>query len=108
AAMGGVEPLGEAVLGELVHQEADRAAVHAIDRLAGIHEPLQGRQHKTVAAERDDDVGSPRAGVAAAGTSLATKATRLKREAIRRFAITGSGFWGSGFKTAAARRRGRS
>jgi len=25
--------------------------MHAVDRLAGIHEPLQGRQHEAVAAE---------------------------------------------------------
>ena len=32
------EPLAQAVLVEFVHQEADRAAVHAVDRLAGLHE----------------------------------------------------------------------
>src|ERR1700731_4533943 len=50
---GGGEPLLEALLGKLVHEEADGAAVHAVDRLARIHEALQGPEHEAVAAERD-------------------------------------------------------
>ena len=46
-----------AVLAVLVHHEADGAAVHAVDRLAGSHEFVQGLQHQAVAAECDDDVG---------------------------------------------------
>src|SRR5580704_14855362 len=118
ADMGGVEPRGEAVLGELVHQETDRAAVHAIDRLAGIHEPLQGRQHKTVAAERDDDVGGLGPGVAVAANEPAAGLLRRRHVAGDEGDTleTGSnpalchngGSRGSGFKTTAARRRGRS
>ena len=48
-------------LGIFVHQEADRAAVHAVDRLGRAHGAMQGLQHQTVAAERDDDVGLARA-----------------------------------------------
>src|SRR5262249_39929862 len=48
----------------LVHQEADGATVHAIDRLAGAHEAMQGLQHEAVAAERHDHVGSLGRGVA--------------------------------------------
>src|SRR5262245_41268659 len=40
-----------------VHQEPDGAAVHAVDRLARGHEPVQRLQHEAIAAERDDDVG---------------------------------------------------
>ena len=66
------EPLGQRVFGVFVHQETDRAAMHAVDRLAGIHEPLQGRQHEAVAAERNDDIRGLRAGVAIpAGQPLA-------------------------------------
>jgi len=70
ADLGGGEPFDEAGLRELVHQEADGAAMHAVDRLAGIHEPLQGREHQAVAAQCDDDVGGFR-------PSLATKAMLL-------------------------------
>ena len=49
------------VLVVFVHEEADGAAMHAVDRLAGVHELVQGLQHEAVAAERDDDVGLPRA-----------------------------------------------
>ena len=53
----GGDALGQALLGIFVHQEADGAAVHAVDRLAGIHELVQGLQHQPVAAERHDHVG---------------------------------------------------
>jgi len=35
---------------EVVHQEADRAAMHAVDRFAGVHERVQRLQHEAVAA----------------------------------------------------------
>ena len=54
---GGGQPLPQIVLAVFVHQEADGAAVHAVDRLAGVHELVQGLQHQAVAAQRDDDVG---------------------------------------------------
>ena len=45
------------VLGRIfVHQEADRAPVHAVDELAGIHGRMQHLQHEAVAAERHDHV----------------------------------------------------
>ena len=50
----------------LVHEKTDRAAMHAVDRLAAIHEPLQGREHQPVAAQRDDDVRRLRPRVAVA------------------------------------------
>ena len=42
---------------ELVHQEADGPAMHAVDRLAGAHVLVQRLQHQPVAAERHDDIG---------------------------------------------------
>src|SRR5580700_12054137 len=117
ADMGGGQPFGEAVVGKLVHQEADCAAVHAIDRLAGIHEPLQGRQHEAVAAERDDDVGGLRPGVAIAADEPAAGLLRRRHAAGDEgdaletgcgSALCHKGVRGSGFKTAAARRHGRS
>ena len=48
--MRGGEPLMQIAFAILVHEKTDRAAMHAVDRLAGIHEPLQGRQHEAVAA----------------------------------------------------------
>ena len=44
------QAFGEFFLGEFVHQEADGAAMHAVDRLAGFHELVQGLQHQPVAA----------------------------------------------------------
>ena len=73
--------LGQPLLDELVHQEADRAAVHAVDRLAGVHELMQGLQHQAVAAERDDDVGLRGVGIAVALFKPAIGLTRFRRMA---------------------------
>ena len=64
--MRGRQSLGQALLDEFIHQEADGAAMHAVDRLAGIHELVQGLQHQPVAAERDNNVGLGGVGVAVA------------------------------------------
>ena len=53
----GLQPLAQALLAKFVHQEADGAAVHAVDRLAGLHGLAQRPQHQAVAAERHHDVG---------------------------------------------------
>jgi hypothetical protein len=53
----GVEALDEPCLAIIVHQEADRAAMHAIDRLRAAPEPFQGLQHDAVPAERHDHAG---------------------------------------------------
>ena len=58
------EPLAQLLDAKIVHQEADGAAVHAVDRLAGAHEPAQRLQHQPVAAQRHDDVGALRLDVA--------------------------------------------
>ncbi len=84
----GGEPLAQPPVVVVVHQEADGAAMHAVDRLAGVHQPVQGPQHQAVAAERDHHVGLGRAArcrsgatsrasaLRASGTGLATKAIR--------------------------------
>jgi hypothetical protein len=61
------EPLRQIVRREFVHEKSDGAAVHAVDRLARLHEPVQGLQHEAVAAERDDHVGGSRSDVAVTG-----------------------------------------
>jgi hypothetical protein len=43
-----------------VHQEADGAAMHAVDRHARTHVPVQRLQHQSVAAERHHDIGRGR------------------------------------------------
>ena len=66
---------------EIVHQEADGAAVHAVDRLAGLHELVQGLQHQAVAAERDDDVGLGGGEVAVALDQPRARLLRLRDRA---------------------------
>jgi hypothetical protein len=51
------EPLAQLVFAVFVHEEADGAAMHAVDRLACVHEVVQGLQHQAVAAECDDHIG---------------------------------------------------
>ena len=60
------QALGEGVLGILVHQEADGAAVHAVDALARAHGLAQRLQQEAVAAEGHDDVGIPGGNLAVA------------------------------------------
>ena len=69
------------LLDEFIHQEADRAAVHAIDRLARVHELMQGLQHQAVAAERDNDIGLRRIGIAVAFFKPAIGLTGFRRMA---------------------------
>ena len=75
----GGEPLDQIVDGKVVHQETDGAAVHAVDRLAGFHEFMQGLQHQAVAAERDDHVGVLRLGIAVALLQPHIGLARLRR-----------------------------
>ena len=65
------------VRGILVHEEADGAAVHAVDRLARLHEPVQGLQHEPVAAQRHDDIGVLGGDVAIAGGQPFERLLRL-------------------------------
>ena len=64
--LGAASRAAQVFLAVVVHQEADRAAVHAVDRHAGVHVLVQRLQHQPVAAERDDGVGRPGLGVAVA------------------------------------------
>ncbi len=55
--LGGGDPLQQAVFTVVVHQEPDRAAVHAVDGAAIGQVAMQDLQHETVAAQRYDDIG---------------------------------------------------
>ena len=57
SAIGRLDALRQALLAEFVHQEADGAAVHAVDAFARAHRLAQRLQQEAVAAERHDDVG---------------------------------------------------
>ena len=52
-----LDALRQPLLAELVHQEADGAAVHAVDALARAHGLAQRLQQETVAAQRHHHVG---------------------------------------------------
>ena len=69
--LGAGDPLEQAVLLVVVHQEADRAAVHAVDRLARRSMACAGLQHEAVAAQGDDHLGLLGFGRAVAGRSAA-------------------------------------
>src|SRR6516225_10030464 len=71
------EPLMQVAFVVFVHEKTDRAAMHAVDRLAGIHEPLQGRQHEAVAAERDHHIRGLGAGVAVTQDQAGPRGVRL-------------------------------
>ena len=91
--LGGSETFRETLFGKLVHQKADGAAMHAVDRLARIHEPLQGRQHEAVATERDDDIGRLRPRVAVAARQPAPRELRRGRVAGDEGDAAKSGCW---------------
>ena len=75
------EPRRQVVRVILVHQEADGAAMHAVDRLAGRHELVQGLQHEPVAPERDNDVGVGRVRIAIARCQCGQRGLRLRDRA---------------------------
>ena len=75
--MGLRQAFRQVVRGILVHEEADGAAVHAVDRLARLHEPVQGLQHEPVAAQRHDDIGVLGGDVAIAGGQPFERLLRL-------------------------------
>ncbi len=76
--LGGGDARRQVVLGIVVHQEADRAAIHAVDRDAAAEEAVQRLQHEAVAAECDDDVGRfRRGGAVACGQGFLCLARRL-------------------------------
>ena len=77
--LGGGESVPQVRFRKLVHQEADRAAVHAEDRLLAAHEAVQHLQHQAVAAKRDDDVGVLRPGIAVARDQQVERGARLRR-----------------------------
>ena len=66
---------------ELVHQKTDGAAMHAVDRLARAHVPVQRLQHQSVAAERDHDIGVVGIVVAVQPRQLRQRRLRLRASA---------------------------
>jgi len=62
-----IQALDQAVLREFVHQESDGPPVHAVNRLAGVHEPVQHLKHEAIAAQRDDHLGRTRIDATVAG-----------------------------------------
>ena len=76
--LGAGEPLHQPVRPELVHQEADRAAMHAVDRHMTVEIAVQRLEHEAVAAERDDNIGVlGRARLVAPGQLCEAKLRRL-------------------------------
>ena len=75
----GGDARGQVVLAVVVHQEADRSAVHAIDRhAAAAQEAVQRLQHEAVAAQRHHHVGAVGVGGAVArGQRLLRRPRRL-------------------------------
>lgn len=70
-----VQPLGR----EIIHQEADRAAVHPIDHLAAVHRVMQRLQHEAVAAQRHDDIGFGRGDMAIEANQFVAGSLRFVR-----------------------------
>ena len=79
--LGAREPAAQVVLAIVVHQEADRAAVHAVDRHAVVQVPVQRLQHQAVAAERDDGVGRLGIGIAVGVGEPLQRRARLRHVA---------------------------
>src|ERR1700730_5369904 len=52
-----VETLFEVDAMKFVHEKANRALLHAVNRLVFTHEVVQRLQHEPIAAKRDDDIG---------------------------------------------------
>ena len=75
------EALQQLVRAVVVHEEADRAAVHAVDGLARVHRVAQRLQHQPVAAERHDDVRLAERRVAVAGAQQRRRFEGLGRVA---------------------------
>ena len=51
------DAFAQTVRPELVHQETDRAEIHAVDTGPGLDRGVQRVEHETVAAQGDDRVG---------------------------------------------------
>ena len=78
------DALGQIFGAKFVHQEADRAAVHAVDQLAGAHRLAQRLQQETVAAQRHDHVGIGDRRLPVGATSSAAAARASSAPTTRR------------------------
>ena len=93
AYLGGLQALAQLFLAVLVHEEADGAAVHAVDRDGIVHEAVQGLQHQAVTTERDDGVGIARLDVAVAMREALQRRLRFcdiagdERDLVERLAV---------------------
>ena len=56
-AFGITDPLDQVVNTEVIHEEADRPPVHAINSFSLPHETVQDLQHQSISAQCDNDVG---------------------------------------------------
>ncbi len=65
--LGSPHALDQPLLDVVVHQETDRSAVHAVDRMVEQQGLVQGLQHEAVAAQGDDHVGVRQRSAAIAG-----------------------------------------
>jgi hypothetical protein len=72
-----IEPLEQAIGIIVVHEKADRTAVHAIDGMAAGEDAVQGLQHQAVAAKRHHRIGI---------------GERVVTIAVDKLALGGSGF----------------
>ena len=93
ADVGRGEARGQIVLAVVVHEEADRAAVHAVDRDAVVHEAVQRLQHVAVAAERHDGVGLGRVALAVARDKALARLDRLRHVARHEGNLLEFSFW---------------
>ena len=75
------QPLDQAFFLEIVHQEADRAPVHAEHRGSQIHDRVKGLQHEAVTAQRHNNVGVDAINRAVSGNQSFTR--RLGLGSIR-------------------------
>ena len=55
-AFGITDPLDQVVNTEVIHEEADRPPVHAINSFSLPHETVQDLQHQAISAQCDNDV----------------------------------------------------
>src|SRR6266852_5822136 len=85
------DALPQTVLLIFVHEETDGATMHAVDRLARAHQPVQGLQHEAVTAERHDDVGALRLNLAVARGQPGAGALRLRARTRDEGQLLGSG-----------------
>ncbi len=79
--LGRRQPLAQVGLVELIHQKADGAPMHAVDRLAGPHQRPQRLQHESVAAERHHHIRGLGLAIAVMGDEPRMRLKRFRARA---------------------------